>query len=161
MSSNVLKNNNKHKMCYKGSSCRFAALGNCFYAHSFDELFVEPCSYGKSCIFICVDSTGLVINNPKKHKVCRYLHISETKEAYHRRVKNNTPKENIAVIEPPSPVVIEPVKLTVSNEWTTIVKKKQYEDTRPIRVHVDDIHTTVTKLLDNKPKELSLIIDYD
>jgi hypothetical protein len=126
-------------MCNKGMSCRFADLGKCFYAHSFDELLIEPCSYGTSCIFICVNSAGSVINNPTKHKVCGYIHTSETNETYHARVNNHTPKEDITVTEPLPPVAIEPIKLTVTNEWTTIVKKKmscvKHEDTRPTRVN--------------------------
>jgi hypothetical protein len=64
------------KKCYHGEKCRFA--------HSIDELNIQPCRFGSNCRSVyCGDN---VYKNNTTMRVCQFSHPEETKNDYADRV---------------------------------------------------------------------------
>jgi len=65
--------------CTRGSKCT--------YAHSPEQLRINPCTYGVSCFHVS-SSNGEYMNNGKSDKTCMFLHPDETLSNYASRVFN-------------------------------------------------------------------------
>jgi len=70
-----------------GKPCRHGA--KCNFAHTLSELKINDCMFGTRCYFVCIGSSGNLVNSPGK-KMCLYKHPDETSVNYFARVGYNT-----------------------------------------------------------------------
>jgi len=78
------QSNGKSKLCKFQDKCKFKAT--CTYAHSKDEITVNPCQFGAKCKLI-KNEGNIVVNNVAMKKKCGFIHPKESKEMYLTRHK--------------------------------------------------------------------------
>ena len=83
------RSNTCTKFCKHYTNCTFK---NCNFAHSPEQLVVNPCGYGNECCHIFIPKNGKVLNNFKSHKVCKFIHPNEDKVQYMNRVEMKEPQ---------------------------------------------------------------------
>lgn len=76
--------NGKSRLCKFQEKCKFKAT--CTYAHSTDEIAVNPCQFGTRCKLI-KNEGNTVTNNVAMKKKCGFIHPKESKEMYLTRHK--------------------------------------------------------------------------
>lgn len=76
--------NGKSKLCKFQDKCKFKAT--CTYAHSTDEIAVNPCQFGTKCKLIRMEG-NTIINNVAMKKKCGFIHPKESKDMYLTRHK--------------------------------------------------------------------------
>jgi len=80
----VRQTNGKSRLCKFQEKCKFKAT--CTYAHSTDEIAVNPCQFGTRCKLIKNEGNN-VTNNVAMKKKCGFIHPKESKEMYLTRHK--------------------------------------------------------------------------
>ena len=80
----VRQTNGKSRLCKFQEKCKFKAT--CTYAHSTDEITVNPCQFGTRCKLI-KNEGNTVTNNVAMKKKCGFIHPKESKEMYLTRHK--------------------------------------------------------------------------
>jgi hypothetical protein len=80
----VKQTNGKSKLCKFQDKCKFKAT--CSFAHSTNEITVNPCQFGVRCKLI-KNEGNTVVNNITMKKKCGFIHPKESKEMYLTRHK--------------------------------------------------------------------------
>lgn len=61
----------------------------CTYAHTIDQLKINPCNFKQGCIHVTKDEKGEYKITEGTQKICRFIHPEETRENYAKRVVSN------------------------------------------------------------------------
>jgi len=168
-----MNNKRKTRICRNAKNCKFGDA--CHYAHSIDEITLNDCLYGNSCIFVKVDENGDVKNDLTKGKICFFRHDKENIKHYSRRIE-----EKVDVYKPfnQEPIVVKqsiitPIKLDIESEdlpWLKAVKtvkvaKKEVCEVKSepleMKFHISEINNVVDDIVTMKHSDVMLRINYD
>ena len=111
---------NKTRLCWsvqKGVPCPHG-IGKCTFAHTKEELRMEPCLFGYHCRFVSWREEEYCNNSSCKRK-CTYLHPEETRDNYMKRT--GLDKIEIKTIAPIKTKVTDLVPVQVKDlmkRWT-------------------------------------------
>ena len=120
----------KTKFCWSVKQGRQCPHGKdkCKFAHSFDELRIAPCLFGRNCHFVYKENSSYV-NQTRGGKMCSYLHPKETRANYLERTGMDKIKLQEPVAIKPEPVTrLIPVQVMKNKYKMTARKKIEVED---------------------------------
>jgi len=143
---------NKTRLCWsvqKGVPCPHG-IGKCTFAHTKEELRMEPCLFGYHCRFVSWREEEYCNNSSCKRK-CTYLHPEETRDNYMKR----TGLDKIEI------KIIAPIKTKVTDLVPVQVKDRMKRWTAPsIKINLEtEVKTEVKTEVNKMTFTENLVVD--